>query len=352
VDGALTDNPDSRTRPETHPVRALLADRRFWAIQVALLILALVHNSLETSPSLPAFKQLYFIPETLELVLVILSALLLGLRGAIVSGIWAVVSTIPNFIFYHSGEDRYWEIALVVGVVAVAIVLAIAVEERSEALRRARVFARQSVMAQEEERKYLSRELHDTPLQTLALVCREIDSLRDFGSSQQEMRDGLGGIRKNVETCDRQLRELIGDIRPITLSDLGLAPSLRSLVNRYSEDAPIQVQITVQGNERQLLPEQEIGLYRIAQEALRNALGHAQASCIVVTLKFEPSLLTLVIQDDGLGFVMPSSPTYLAGESRYGIVGMYEYAEIIGGKLTITSKLRKGTQIRAVVPVR
>jgi len=111
------------------------------------------------------------------------------------------------------------------------------------------------------------------------------------------------------------------------------------------------VEIVSNGEPRRLTPEQEIAVYRIAQEALSNVVRHAQAVSASVEARFEPQRFTLVVQDDGVGFPVPASLADLDSSLHYGLMGMQERAELVNGRLTLDSSASGGTRLSLEVPL-
>jgi signal transduction histidine kinase len=146
------------------------------------------------------------------------------------------------------------------------------------------------------------------------------------------------------------LRRLTRDMRPIYLEDLGLVPALDMLAKDASTSLGIPVNFEASGANRRLSAEVELALYRMAQEALNNVARHAQASSAEVRLSFDTGSIRLTVADDGRGFDVPESPAEMAPEGHYGLLGLHERAELIGGRLTILSKSNQGTTVIVSVP--
>ncbi len=132
-------------------------------------------------------------------------------------------------------------------------------------------------------------------------------------------------------------------LRPIYLEDLGLVTALNMLTRDMAQALQIPIDFHVSGRERRLPQEIELAFYRIGQEGLSNVMRHAQATCAAVHLAFENGRITLSIRDDGRGFTVPGSPAEMAGNGHFGLLGIQERAELIGGQLTIESRPGAGT---------
>jgi signal transduction histidine kinase len=145
------------------------------------------------------------------------------------------------------------------------------------------------------------------------------------------------------------LRLIIRALRPIYLEDLGLATALEMLA---SETKTLQVDFYRTGQEKRLERDIELALYRIAQEALSNVVRHAKASHATLNINFSEHEICLEISDDGSGFVVPQSPTDFATSGHFGLLGMRERSELIGGRLEIKSDAGVGTQVSVRLPVK
>ncbi|MGH3398000.1 MAG: GAF domain-containing sensor histidine kinase [Streptosporangiaceae bacterium] len=206
-------------------------------------------------------------------------------------------------------------------------------------------FAEQVIAAQEAERRRLAGDIHDGITQRLVSVAFHLDAA--VAAIGGEDAFAAGELRRARELTDLTLDEAhaaIWGLRPPVLEDLGLADGLASLARSI---APVTVTVTGTGGQ---LPEHvEIALYRIAQEALQNVVKHAQASQAEVELRCDASRTTLRVTDNGQGFDLAARP---GDEFSYGLRSMAERAELVGGRLTVTSRPGLGTSVTATVPAR
>ena len=208
------------------------------------------------------------------------------------------------------------------------------------------------VAAQEEERKRLARELHDQTGQTLtglAMGLRSMEALLQKSPSQAEQR--LLELERMSASAVDDLRELIADLRPSQLDDLGLVPALREMAKHIAERSHMQVEFNVTGNRRRLRAQVETILYRLAQEALNNAARHSRAQRVVLNVNFVPQSVTLDIRDDGIGFVPDQIVNTQATRRAWGLLGMQERVMLVGGALQIESSPGKGTHLMAKIPL-
>jgi signal transduction histidine kinase len=210
-------------------------------------------------------------------------------------------------------------------------------------------YAASVVKAQEEERARIAQELHDEPLQTVVHLYRLLDRLATAPDGRaDDMRRGLGEARRVAEGIAEELRRLARGLRPASLEDLGLVTALRRLVADADGRDELHARLHVEGEPRRLDPLVELGLFRIAQEAVRNVERHARAGHVEVGLRFDPSAVELTVVDDGRG--LPPAVVADGEPHRLGLVGMEERAALLGGRFQIESRPAQGTQVRASIP--
>jgi two-component system sensor histidine kinase UhpB len=202
--------------------------------------------------------------------------------------------------------------------------------------------------AQEEERLRLARELHDETIQSVIALKQRVQ-LAEKLVKDQSGKKSLQELEGLAEQTVENLRLIIRALRPIYLEDLGLATALEMLA---SETKPLQVDFYRTGQEKRLERDIELALYRIAQEALSNVVRHAKASHATLNINFSEHEICLEISDDGSGFVVPQSPTDFATSGHFGLLGMRERSELIGGRLEVKSEAGVGTQVSVRLPVR
>jgi len=217
--------------------------------------------------------------------------------------------------------------------------------------RRLQFYTQEIVRAQEEERQRVAQDLHDVSVQSAVLLCRRLDAVTEAAETElaPQVVSALVEARKAAEGISDELRRFSRDLRPLILDDLGLTPAIKRLVAELSDRSPIQARLTVSGASRRVDPGAELALFRIAQEALRNAERHSGASRVTVKLAYGGGDVRLGVTDDGKGFSVPSYTT-LAGAGRLGLLGMHERARLAGGSCTIESQPGKGTRVEAHVP--
>jgi signal transduction histidine kinase len=205
---------------------------------------------------------------------------------------------------------------------------------------------------QEEERARLAHELHDVTIQGLiALKQRGQMALKALGRDPARVEARLQELNGMIDEEVVGLRRIIGDLRPIYLEDLGFVPALEMLARQTGEQHGVAVHLGVQGEVVRLAPDLELAAYRIVQQALANVCAHARARNTWIEVAFGAEALTLVVRDDGVGFVPPEQPAELARQGHFGLMGMRERALLYGGHLTITSSADHGTSITTRLPL-
>ncbi len=207
-----------------------------------------------------------------------------------------------------------------------------------------RAFARAVLAAQEEERRRLAQEIHDDTIQSVVLLCRRMDTLAR--GAAPELASGIADLRREAEDTIHRLRRLTRALRPSVLDDLGLVASLRQVVEDFQARTGVQARFDATGDPRRLAPEVELGLFRIAQEAVHNVEQHAHARRLAVRLAVGTGAAVLAVADDGVGLAGTADPP----GDHLGLVGMRERAHLLGGTLRIRSRPGRGVQLRLRVP--
>ncbi len=199
--------------------------------------------------------------------------------------------------------------------------------------------------AQEEERKRLARELHDETVQGLIVLALDIETtLRASQSFPDECVQSLRQIRDRVSHIAEELSRFSHALRPSVLDHLGLVPAVELLTDDLNR-VGIATHIEVDGEERRLSPEVELGIFRIAQEACSNIRRHSHARTANVRLEFGPDGLMVTVADDGSGFELPKRLGSFAATGKMGLIGMQERAILLDSSLHIQSKVSRGTTV-------
>jgi PAS domain S-box-containing protein len=218
-------------------------------------------------------------------------------------------------------------------------------ESLKSALERLRHLSRRVIGALESERAHLARELHDQLGQVLTAVKIKLQTL-GRQSPVPSMTGPLEETVRVVDTAIEQVRRMSRDLRPPQLDDLGLVAALRAHLHAQAELGKLRAHFDAPEDLPPLAEDLEIAVFRIAQEALTNVLRHAQATGVWLELTVTSRDLTLVVQDDGVGFGAGAETTHL------GLVSMEERAQLAGGSMRVASIPGSGTEVRASFPLR
>jgi PAS domain S-box-containing protein len=214
-----------------------------------------------------------------------------------------------------------------------------------------RFYLQQVTRAQEEERKRISRELHDETIQALVVLSRRLDTLASSGKGlSQENSLLLENLRQQTNNVMQGVRRLSQDLRPAALDRLGLLSALEWLASDVAEYSGIAIEVSVLGTERRFPEEVGLVLFRITQEALRNVWRHSQATKAEIIVEFDQSKTRVTISDNGKGFNLPRTIGELARDGKLGLAGMQERAQLVGGTLTVHSEPSRGSSITVELP--
>ena len=211
---------------------------------------------------------------------------------------------------------------------------------------RLRNTSRQVFQIIEEERMRIARDMHDGPAQSMANLVLQAEILerlisRDPQLVVNELADFKDGVRGVLD----ETRRLIFDLRPMTLDDLGLVPTLRKFTKDF-ERTGMTVSLRVIGEEARLPGALEPTLFRIIQEAMNNARKHARAKNVEVVVAFQAHSVSAIVRDDGVGFDVAAAEARLDSGRHLGMISMRERADLEKGRLEIRSQIGKGTEIR------
>ena len=212
---------------------------------------------------------------------------------------------------------------------------------------------RQLVNAQEGERARIARELHDETGQKLTALAMGLAAVDSSQAGEPARAQSLvRNLREVADQAITELRNIMANLRPAQLDDLGLAPALRWYIGQYGARHPELTLALNAGRLPKRLPsEHETVLFRAAQEALTNIARHARASHVSIELSQEETFVRLIVADDGIGFDVDAPPKYERG-SGLGLVGMRERVSLVGGRCAIESYPGQGTRITIDLPVR
>ncbi len=226
------------------------------------------------------------------------------------------------------------------------------VSSQIESLQHKQLVAQKIIMVQEEERKRVARDIHDGPAQLLsnvvlkAEICERMIDI-DLGKTREELRN----LKKIVRDSLQDVRKIIYNLRPMSLDDLGLIPTLQRYVITFQEESGIAVSFQTRGAPPELKSVISITILRVVQEALNNAAKHANADSISIHIEFLPMEIKLFVIDDGIGFdtakLKENSDDISSG---FGLTSMRERVELLNGEMIISSEPGKGTRLNIMIP--
>ncbi|WP_339213852.1 histidine kinase [Ornithinibacillus sp. FSL M8-0202] len=222
------------------------------------------------------------------------------------------------------------------------------VNEMIEEAKEKQEFSLRIIEAQEEERKRISREIHDGPAQMLANILLRselVDRTFREGSTDDALEE-IRSLRKMVRSSLYEVRRIIYDLRPMALDDLGLIPTIKKYITTTSEYNNINIEFTSIGEVKRINQKYEIAVFRLAQEAIQNAVKHAESTLITVKIEICTRNLNLIVTDNGKGF----DPS-IKRDKSFGLMGMKERVEMFDGVMDIKSTIGKGTKIVIQLPM-
>ena len=213
-----------------------------------------------------------------------------------------------------------------------------------------RLLSHRLLLAQEDERKRISRELHDVIAQTLTGINVRLATLN------REATANFGGLRQKIVRTQRLVEKSVNlvhsfarELRPPVLDDLGLIPALQAFAKQFSVETGIRVRMILFAGVEKLSSPKRMVLFRVAQEALSNVARHAHASCVDLGIQKLPQAIRLTIHDDGQSF--PVEQVLQSRKfKRLGLLGMRERVEMVGGRFRVESAPKQGTTICAEIP--
>jgi signal transduction histidine kinase len=237
-------------------------------------------------------------------------------------------------------QERTFELASMTGALQDEIV------ERGRQQRKHRELVRNLALAQEEERRRISRELHDEVGQQVSALLLGLGELATE-YCVPEGSETLRQLRAIAQSVAKEVHHLAVELRPTSLDDLGLVRAMGAYVDTWAGRAKLKAEFHAVGFTNQRLdPAIEITLYRIVQEALQNVLKHARATAVSVIIQLDAAAVSAIIEDDGAGFETDKRQT----ADRLGLLGMKERAALVGGELRVESTPGSGTSVFLRVP--
>jgi len=225
--------------------------------------------------------------------------------------------------------------------------------EQMESADNKRLLAMKIIKAHEEERSRISREIHDGPAQAMSNVVLKAEIVEKlFDVDMVKTRVELANLKTITRNSLQDVRRIIYDLRPMSLDDLGLKPTLIKYLESFMTDYGVHTEILFRGEERMLDNKTIIlAVFRIVQECLSNIRKHAQAKNVTVTIEFAPKSVLLRIRDDGKGFEPERlNEVRMNTNGGFGLFGMRERIDMLDGTMEFDTAPGKGTTVRVMLP--
>ncbi len=333
---------------------SLARNPRFWAVQLLVLVIAVVHSYLENMGALERLGAIYFLPISVYWLPVIIAALLWGSIGSLPTAIFTLIVNILDWTIQPHINLLEGEILLVVIAIAVAIILSWQVDKRLKSQREQATFAAYILRSQEMERKSIGDEIHDDATQKLVVLCYEIDDIKRSPNLDSKLTYRLNYIRQLTEEIIDNLGQFTRDMHLNLLEDFGVIRTIRSLFMESGERAgylpEFKCSARTMKQESRLNDEVKLVLLRIIQEALRNIERHSCATKVCLSMAIRGNTMKVDVIDDGTGI-----NKHILKETDFskqiGLIGMRQRAELVGGTLKVVSRPGKGTHVAISLPI-
>ena len=221
---------------------------------------------------------------------------------------------------------------------------AVAEQELSQVLRR-------TVDDQEVERQRLARELHDTLGQSLTMLQLGLQAIGQETPAGQKLHQRLDAVKDLAANLGSDVNRLAWEIRPTAIDDIGIQTAIENLMERWSEHSSLKYYLHISPKEMRLPKAVETTLYRVLQEALTNVVRHAEAQKVGVVLNVVGSDITMIVEDDGRGFLADSLSAAITPAARLGLIGIRERLALVDGSMEIESAPRRGTTVFIRIPI-
>jgi two-component system sensor histidine kinase DegS len=207
------------------------------------------------------------------------------------------------------------------------------------------------ISAQEDERRKISRQIHDGPAQALSNFILQTEiALRIFDVDSEKAKDELQNLKNAASNTFANVRDFIFDLRPMMLDDLGLIPTIRRYVEAFKEKTGLEISLVVTGSERRLEPHREVLCFRSIQQLLGNVRDHAQATQVKLNLILDDQDFRVTIEDNGVGFV--PSEVLVDSEMPKGLTALEDRIHQVGGEFSLESEPDQGTRVTISIPTR
>lgn len=208
----------------------------------------------------------------------------------------------------------------------------------------------QIIGAQEDERRKISRQIHDGPAQALSNFILQTEvALRLFDVDTEKAKDELQDLKSTASTTFASVRDFIFDLRPMMLDDLGLIPTIRRYTEAFQEKTGLEIAMIVTGSERRFEVHREVLCFRTIQQLLGNVRDHAKATQVKINLNLDDAEVRVSIEDNGIGF-NPHVPSD-DNEKSVGLAALEERVLQIGGAFSVASEPNEGTNVTLSIPI-
>jgi two-component system sensor histidine kinase DegS len=208
----------------------------------------------------------------------------------------------------------------------------------------------QIIDAQEEERRKISRQIHDGPAQALSnFILQSEIAMRLFDTDQEKAREELNNLKASANSTFSQVRDYIFDLRPMMLDDLGLVPTIRRYSDAFKDKTGLELPVVVTGTERRLEAHLEVLVFRTVQSLLQNVRDHAQATQAKVVLDLDEDQVRASVEDNGKGFDLETILEEEEG-TTHGLRAMKDRIEQVGGEFEAESQPGEGTKVSFWMP--
>jgi signal transduction histidine kinase len=279
---------------------------------------------------------------------VIYAAISLRMKWALAVSLAGFLIMVPHTLLIPAYPDPIYRI---LSWFVINILLALLISGILNAREQQQIYLRDIINAQEQERHRLSRELHDDTAQGLIDAAHAVDEMLESSRQLPEnLVTSLHSLRQDIDKILEKTRRAIQGLRPPLLDEVGIKPALLWLCDSLSEESGIDIAAKIDLPEEKLTQEAKIVLFRVTQEALTNIKKHARATKAEIALKANENRVTLIIKDNGVGFV-PTSRGKLRSGGKLGLVGIQERVNLVHGYFDLHSRIRQGTTIRVEIPL-
>jgi len=268
-----------------------------------------------------------------------------------VLGVMNVASRVPH----HFSKEDVHILHSIGDQLGTAIEQAMLQERLRKARERLRKLARQNLVAEEEERRRIARELHDETSQSLSGIALQLEALVEMaaksGNQDAQFIDGLKKVQSLTVQVHKEVSRVISNLHPTVLDTLGLVAAVRQHAKNSLQPLNINVTIEVKGTERRFPPDVEAALFRVIQGSIGNIAEHSKAKNASIVLVYQSNEFSLSISDDGQGFDVSKLTDVEASGRGRGLFSMRERIGSLGGTSGVESKIGAGTTVWAKIPI-